>query len=206
MRTIYPKLGEKLIMGGNKETKAYIPASVNGRTDELLNRYYHGFKKIADAGVQQIIENPRDNAVKDMIIFPIIFNYRHFLELLLKKYAIKYAKDKKDYEELGKNLAHNLEFYWKRVKPILEEVYKGADFIDEVAMATESYILQFQELDNGSFTFRYPFAKGEEFAPFFEEDLHIDVVHLKERVDELYNILEYMEDQLEHNRQNEEYF
>lgn len=206
MSSIYPKRGEKLFVAGNYETKSYIPASVNGRTDELLNKYYNGFKELADAGVEQIIANSHSNAVKDKLVFPIMFNYRHYLELLLKKYAIKYAKDKAERMELGENMGHNLEFYWRKVKPLLVDVYSGHDDIEEITEATESYILQFQELDRGSFTFRYPFAKGEEFAPFFNSDLHIDTVHLRDRMNELYNLLEYMEDAIEYKTNNEEHY
>lgn len=204
MSEFYPKLGEKLFISGNHKTKAIIPASIDGSTSELLDRYYRGFKELADEGVQHVVENFYSHEVKDKLIFPIMFNYRHYLELILKKYAIKYAKDKGELEKLGENLGHSLEFYWKRVKPLLTETYKHLADIEEVVAAAESYILQFQEVDNGSFTFRYPFAKGEKFAPYFEKDMHIDVVHLKGRMDELYNLLEYLDDSINYDRQNEE--
>ena len=203
MSTIYPKLEENLFVHGNYETKSYIPASINGRTDELLVKYYNGFKELADAGVEYIIKNSDSNAVKDSLVFPVIFNYRHYLELILKKYAIKYADNQVERDKLGEKLGHSLKFYWGKVKPILIDVYGNNEGVDELVEATESYILQFHELDGGSFTFRYPFAKGEDFAPFFEKDLHIDTVHLKERMDELYNLLEYMEDAIEDRNQNE---
>lgn len=204
MSSIYPKRGEKLFVNGDYETNSYIPASINGKTEDLLNKYYNGFKELADAGVEQIIANSHSNAVKDKLVFPIMFNYRHYIELILKKYAIKYANDESERMELGQKLGHNLEFYWRKVKPLLIDVYSAHDNLEEISEATESYILQFQELDRGSFTFRYPFAKGEKFAPFFNTDFHIDTVHLRDKMNELYNLLEYMEDVIEHKGNNKE--
>ena len=80
------------------------------------------------------------NHLKMRFVFPIIFNYRHYLELILKKYAIKYAENKEEYEKLGKNLGHNLNFYWDKVKPLLLDDYSDLYDIDELAEASESYI------------------------------------------------------------------
>lgn len=187
-----PKVGQKVFVTGDYKNMAHIPSVSYSGNHELLDRYYNGFKLIADTAVDNLLENAHANMLKDQLVFPIIFNYRHFIELILKKYAIKYKIEKIDLNNLG----HSLMFYWKVVKPLLLEVHKEQKDVNEVISATESYIEEFSELDSGSFRFRYPFSKGESLTPSFDEDFHVDYVQLKYRMNELYNILEYLEDYL----------
>ena len=74
-----------------------------------------GYKKAADLMVKHAASELSD---RDFLAFPIIFNYRQFLELSLKYLLSTYG----DHVGVNENWrSHNLVFLWSEVEKILDE-------------------------------------------------------------------------------------
>ncbi len=88
------------------------------------------------------------------MIYPILFNYRHGLELAMKWIIVMYG---------GQGLSgidedHDLWKLWKRCREIMQE-FNGSDNDDEAALAVEQIIKDFHDLDKGGINLRYPWGK-----------------------------------------------
>jgi hypothetical protein len=118
--------------------------------DRLAGVYAEGYRMGALRLVQQLGQD------QDFLIYPVVFLYRHYLELRLKEIIA-----------LGERLAgtnrpvrptHDLRKLWGRAETHLRREYKDcpdhADFLADLA-AARRLIEQFAELDPGATTFRY---------------------------------------------------
>lgn len=104
--------------------------------------YINSFKEAADDLVEQLCP--------DLYIFPIMFCYRQYLELLLKNiYALKVKEN--EYVSFVRKVSHDLFKIWSYVKPILEKLHSQ----DQIDLINEVVCL-IHELDSNSYTFRYP--------------------------------------------------
>lgn len=151
--------------------------------DNMINfGYINSYKEAADDLVE--MKHP------DLYIFPIIFSYRQYLELLLKNiYVINKIKNKDDYEKFIKKVSHNLSKVWQVVKPILQDNHKDED-IDYI----EELIDIIHKLDPYSDKFRYPEDRKQNKS--IKQDLAINTYNLKESIDTLDDILRYTYDSI----------
>lgn len=87
-----------------------------------------------------------------VLINAVVFNYRHYLELRLKALAMMVAA----YQGLPVTHinGHALRDPWRPVKPFFDA------FGDRRAERLDTCIQQFDDLDLGSTTFRYPVDRG----------------------------------------------
>ncbi len=146
---------------------------LNGDVDDKWGRYADGYKEAADNLVEQV-KNERFKA--DTFVYPIVFNYRQYVELRLKELIIKGRKLYDIPDQLKKN--HNLSDLWKECRGLLERVWpKGAkQDLDKV----ERLIMDFHVADPSSYSFRYPVnTKGEETIP---DKVHINLGNLSEKM------------------------
>jgi hypothetical protein len=176
----WPKKGSKLFVdGGEYHEFSHFGW---GSVDTQFYGYMEGYKKSADELIDLAV-NSGDIKTLDTYIFPICFLYRQYLELAMKYIFIKYSgwdKDKKI--SAIKDVNHNLLRIWNKIKPIiLEETTKEEK---EDIEAVEDYISQFNIFDKSSFTFRYPITK--ELDGVLTKERRINLINLKERMDELY--------------------
>lgn len=185
-----PSKDKSLFVSGNYMYKAHIPKTT---PLELIDKYIQGYKFSAEAAIESFIKNSYLHSYKDSIIFPIIFNYRQMIELLLKKYYLKY-----DIAPTFKNLDHKLVPMWELVEEHFIKAYSNVDPEDlkEKTEGVRKYLEEFDSIDKDSFVFRYPFKRNANFTSTIITEQHIDVLNLKARMDELYNFLEYAEDHL----------
>ncbi|AMV31708.1 hypothetical protein VN12_06275 [Pirellula sp. SH-Sr6A] len=87
----------------------------------------------------------------DILIYPIAFLFRHTIELLLKK-ATQTTGTSRVIEK-----GHNLLDRWDAIAPQAEERFKGnPSYIDFKGL--REVIKDFENVDSGSFDFRYPFT------------------------------------------------
>ena len=106
-------------------------------------------------GAETLVEHIRESRMHlDLLVFPIVFLYRQYLELRLKELIeITTGLNSEDRRE------HHLARLWRRVRPALEGAFpENSDDFD----AAEKMVKDFQEADAGSFTFRYPEDKAGE--------------------------------------------
>ena len=111
------------------------------------------------------------NSDRDALIFPLCFNYRHCMEMLLKFLFIKYSK--KDEEGIKKFLDtnHDLNKIWNYLKPILEININKVDTKVDINLI-ESYVKEMHTFDKQSMKMRYPITK--QLTPNNDGDLRMD--------------------------------
>ena len=109
------------------------------------------------------------------LIYPILFNYRHGIELAIKWVIVRYGK----YSDVktGNTEHHNLWKLWQTCKQIIIEVGSEGEEISHV----EQVIKDFHDLDISAMAFRYPNNKNG------------DIFTLPDEIVELQNIREVME-------------
>ena len=111
--------------------------------------YIIGYKEAADSLVDSIA-NRKGSA--DSLIFPIVFLYRHYVEIRIKS-LLHDGSRLLDREHKQKS-EHQLSKLWPKVRSILDELWPNDEVGDFKAM--DSFIAQFEEVDPRSTTFRYP--------------------------------------------------
>lgn len=151
--------------------------------------YMTGYKMSADA-TYEAFENAvrsRDNEATDTICYPLIFLYRHMIELMLK-YSYIELKRSHTPDEIKRflNKGHNLETLWAEVKADYERLSARVGIEIDVT-AIEHYIMEFAKIDKDSMAFRYPIEK--KLNRFHNKGKHLFVPKLKERMDVFYDYM-----------------
>lgn len=136
-------------------------ACLNFTHDAPWGGYAEGFKRLADVGVAHIERTGRDH---DYLIYPILFGYRHYVELSLKE-VIRDARQLLD-KDGGVPETHNLAHLWNTAEPLLNQITKGSETLRDV----RECIAHFARLDPVSEAFRYPVKKTGELT--LPEELH----------------------------------
>lgn len=141
--------------------------------DDLAFGYIDSYKEAADILVEC--------ACPDLLVFPIMFCYRQYLELLLKNIYYKSCSEEQ-YKKFICQVGHNISKIWIKVRPLLKDDLKEKEFeiIDTV-------IKSFNKLDPTSFTFRYEYDK--QMNRNLDEDIHLDVKRIKDTIGKVEEIL-----------------
>lgn len=132
--------------------------------------YADSYKRAADQLVKKAIAKEKE---QDFLIYPILFMYRHHVELQMK-YIIRTWYRRKD--ERPDYLHHRLEDLWKECRTIIKDAFPHDDS-DDVEIVDE-VIQELIEADPRSFNFRYPVDRKEQ--PVFEEEKFISLQNLYE--------------------------
>ena len=139
-----------------KATDLLFQEAVDWRHNAFLNlggksweSYAIGYKQAADFLAQRFLENYRG---MDTLIYPIVFLYRHYVELCLKQMIVagqSLLEQPKDFKDI-----HDLVNLWKPCREILQENWP------EEPVATwdnvEKLIKEFNQQDTDGMNFRYP--------------------------------------------------
>lgn len=154
---------------------------LNARLNFLCDHdcmYTDGYRLAGDILSRHVKRSKRD---QDTLIYPIVFLYRHHLELRLKEivkdgcalYGEKIPSFKK-----GILKGHDLEKLWKVSVDILTLYYDQNLKEDlEAFLRIEECIMQFHKVDSGSFAFRYATDKKGRFSA--ENVSHINIAQLQ---------------------------
>lgn len=124
-----------------------------------------GYKSAADLMVAATADNA---PMRHVLVFPIIFNYRQFLELSLK-YQIATFGPAVGVESNWKS--HDLAKLWSEFVEILERY--GTPDPDEADPVVGEIILEFAKIDPGSYSYRYPVDRQGNPVPVAYADLHL---------------------------------
>lgn len=152
--------------------------------------YSEGYK---EAG-KRIWEFCIDNTFySKTLIYPLVFNYRHFLELRLKELIIlgyKYLATEKDFSD-----EHSLIKLWNsyrhEILPKIEVIEK--DILDNV----ERILNQFNSEDPQSVSFRYPVTRGPNRKESLNRDT-IDLNNFKKVIDKLIFFFDWQWEMISH--------
>lgn len=106
----------------------------------------------AGAGLIELCTQDGYEHERNFLIYPILFNYRHGLELALKWIIVCYGGQGIH----GVNDDHNLWDLWKQCRGIIEQHESNDKEADD---AVEQIVKDFHDLDKAGITFRYGWTK-----------------------------------------------
>jgi hypothetical protein len=140
-----PKVGDKLFqVSPHWDGNACVADHPHSRMVMMMNGYKRGAELMVEQGT-------RYRPDRDTLVFPIIFNYRQYLELSLKYLISSYGLTV-EVEPIWNS--HNLSQLWTRFTQVLDR-YGAADD-DGATAAVAKIVAEFAKVDPKSFSFRYP--------------------------------------------------
>jgi hypothetical protein len=178
----WPKKGDELF---KPDEDWWNNACLNFSHDMSIG-YIYGYKKAADILVNYIIEVQID---QDYLVYPIVFLYRHHLELILKE-VIKKGNGLLDiYENVSEHTHHKIIDLWQKCKKIIKDVWPegSSDDLD----AVDDCLTQFYKVDPTSMSFRYPTDKKGN--PIITGIKHINLRNLAEIMERISTFFEGVE-------------
>lgn len=143
----WPKKGDRLLLPAkNWEKGASFP-------DNELARHVYIWDGYMSAGQLLVDMSVGSRPDRQVLIYPILYNYRHGLELAMKWVIERYGRYAN--VEIEPNRDHDLWKLWRMCRAIIEDV--GGPTEEEVPAldAVELLVKDFHELDRSSLAFRY---------------------------------------------------
>lgn len=147
-----------------------------------IELYAIGYKEAGDRLVEQVLTQMRD---LDILVYPIVFLYRQYVELRLKA-IIKEGHALLE-ERGGFPAHHKIWDLWCVAKKISTRVFAN-EKEPPVFDCVEHVIREFARIDSGSFAFRYPTTKRGDKT--LEGVTHINIRRMAEHIDRLSRDLE----------------
>ncbi|MDE2166568.1 MAG: hypothetical protein KGJ66_09560 [Alphaproteobacteria bacterium] len=178
--TRWPKNSDRLF-----RTNATVPLA-----QSLSERWYRlilGYKRAGDLLIKEAVENRLD---RRNLLYPIIFCYRHYLELTLKAMLDEHA-GKVDF--VCDRNHHDLKKLWTDFKAMVE---RGGDVHPENFVAMDAIIAEFATIDPQAISFRY--AAKSTGAEIYLPDGGVDLINLHDVMNGMANWLECVDLALTH--------
>jgi hypothetical protein len=149
-----PRKGNVLIRPGDECPMA------NARLNFGMSEYAYrqGYRRAAKLLAEHVCNGYKD---QDLLVYPIVHNYRHHVELTLKHLIAlgSYLSEREITPQIRRLLrkSHSLIQLWGTLKPILFATGAAVGWKPENAdiEGVESYIQQLSGADEGSYNFRY---------------------------------------------------
>lgn len=139
--------------------------------------YSQGYKEAGKLLYEYCVDN---SFYWNTLIYPLIFNYRQFIELRLKELIImgySFIEDEKDFAD-----THSLSKLWNTYRT---EILIHIETIDEeILNNVEKIISQFNSEDPKSMCFRYPVTTAPRRQKSLSRDT-IDIKNFKKVIDKL---------------------
>lgn len=129
---------------------------------------FEGYRKSADALVDQALDDWREAAY---LIYPILFLYRHALELNLK-YIINVYGHHVGVAPIWNS--HDFNVLWPRFLEVLEGF--GTDDPDRADQIVGGVVAQFGNVDPGSFSHRYPCDRFGNPIPLAQDRMNLETL------------------------------
>jgi len=139
--------------------------------------YAYAYKQAADRLVESLKNYPIP--FNNYLTPPIVYLYRHYLELHLK--SLVYGNKPPDQPN------HRLYELWKKLKRKLPDTC-GASVIEVV----EECIMEFDDVDRESDAFRFHIGKGKKSllnTPYLLDVNYINLLHLKDKMSGIHDFL-----------------
>jgi len=136
-----------------------------------------GYFRSAEALVDIALENWME---KDMLVYPILFLYRHALEINLK-YIINFYGRHVEVEPVWDT--HDFEKLWPSFLQVLDRF--GTDDPDRADQYVGAIIAQFGKVDPRSFSYRYPCDRTGTPIPLVQK--RMDLENLKDVMEGIFS-------------------
>ena len=170
----FPSLavGEKLFSSDGEPSELAVVQSGG------FSRYAIAYKLAADVLVREGLADSNEQCDLETMSGPILFLYRHFLELSLKSLA---EQSGATVQEIGKR-GHDLKKLWELVKGSLPPQSQ-----DEEIDAFSQLINEWVELDKRADAFRFPTnLSGARHSPF---PFPLNIARVREKMDQVYTLV-----------------
>jgi hypothetical protein len=143
----WPKEGDRLLRESSDLLKS---VDFSGHP---VSRHVHIWDGYVRAGAALIDRCAQDSADRHILIYPILFNYRHGLELAMKWIIDNYGSHAGVLlTEAERN--HDLLGLWKSCKQVIVKLGSHGEN-DKALRVVEQIVKDFHELDKSSMAFRY---------------------------------------------------
>jgi hypothetical protein len=173
------KTSEMILFGPGQEP--WANACVNYISDPW-NLYATGYKEAADILSERVLNSRQ---LTDALVYPIIFLYRHYLELRLKELINSGQALLGQTPDLKH--VHNLGSLWSICRRIFEQVWPGSP-VDDLNKIEEC-VKQLATIDPQSMSFRYPVTK-DGVATLPPSLKHIDIRTIHEELNDVADSLD----------------
>lgn len=155
-----------------------------GATDRI---YAEGYKDAVEILLNAVFN---EGYFLDRMVYPIIYNARHYVELSLKttvQTLQEIYKVKKCSVQVTGMKGHSLRILMREVKrlSVIEPVYK------EVVVELEKYVLDFCEIDDSAETFR--FSKSHDGKVHLEDQDCINLYDFAKSFSKMSELLEWLD-------------
>ncbi len=147
-----------------------------------LELYAIGYKKAGDRLVEFVLTNARD---QDVLIYPIVFLYRQYVELRLKEIIREGRILLEEGHDFPKH--HKIWDLWCITKKIAIKAFENENEPSALDY-TEHVIKEFSQIDPDSFAFRYPITKQGDRT--LGGVTHINIRRMAEHIEKLSRDLE----------------
>ncbi len=161
--------------------------------------YALSFKEAADGLV-----NHAPEIGQDFVVYPVMFLYRHCLELQIKHILLECQRYLGRGHELSDDLkSHDLNKNWNTLKGLLVELEEDWGLYDPPSASfpdVDGRIAEFHRLDQSSFGFRYPVDKKGQpsLKDYPSEGSRFDLAQVGTVVGDVYDWLSAVNDMLDH--------
>ncbi len=182
------------------EPSGTVVLNWNGAPEREFTHFAEAFHAVAKDAVANLRENPRFGLhgipIEDFKAYPVVFLYRHALELYLKAVILVGApmlamKGHNKIDRLKLLSTHNLDALRERLEQLFEAYDWEWDFGSshfKTADAFRQIIAEFQAIDAGSYAFRYPLDRKGNAA--LQANLRFDLFEFCSLLDELFRLLD----------------
>jgi hypothetical protein len=184
----WPRAGDRLFgFEGNRHLQVFIAESTD------FYAHVEGYKRAGDSLIEELRKEPRVLGI-NYLVFPVVFLYRHFVELSIKDVIAHGNYLSTMRSEFPTN--HDLLPLWTEARKVLAP-FGGCRTED--LDAVESIIAELDRIDPKSFSFRYPAKK--DWTPslpqteFNLEQFALGIAKLAEFFDAARGILSHYKDQ-----------
>lgn len=144
----WPQKGDRLLKPGNDwDTSAGFEAHQLARDAFIWDGYMM-------AGAALIDETERRPSDRDLLIYPILFNYRHGLEAAMK-WTIEQYGFFANITLKPDDRSHDLWGLWRLCKEIFAAARETGWEEDAAVQAVEQVVKDFQQIDKNGTAFRY---------------------------------------------------
>lgn len=184
----WPKRGDRLLKKSSDWNKS---ADFDA---DAFSRHVHiwsGYMRAGAALVEECERSPHD---RHFLIYPILFNYRHGLELAIKWIIDTYGRYADVYLD-PEDRDHDLWLLWLKCKKIVLEV--GQDDVDGSIRRVEQVVKDFHDIDKSSMSFRYSSNKNGQAIDL--PDIQIDLENIRDVMEGVDNFFGGADGQLDAN-------
>ncbi len=142
--------------------------------------YVSGYKNAADLLAQRVEEY---NSGQDSLVYPILFLYRHYLELQIKDLILQARRLQGTSGSFPRS--HNIGNIWGICHKLISEILPGDSVVELKEIAR--LIIEFSVVDETSTSFRYP--QVNDGNPSLPGISHINIRNIREVIGKISLIL-----------------